>query len=201
MMADDVAELSDDRFPDVRADLVASLHADREGRSASLLMREWIASRRDGDGEQAPKWLNERLGQLDEQDARRRSELTEEAVERRLEEPDRRLADHERRLGAVEVVVVALRGSIAGLQKSMVAIKAGIAGILAKLHNNRGAGAKPTKRDEIVERLRAEIEAGKTTLAECHDNPSKWAKIYGYHHKTFKDAVVVLLKSETGYTD
>ena len=198
MMADDVAELSDDRFPDVRADLVASLHADREGRSASLLMREWIASRRDGDGEQAPKWLNERLAQLDEQDARRRSELTEEAVKRRLEEPDRRLVDHERRLGAVEVVVVALRGSIAGLQKSMVAIKAGIAGILAKLHNNRGAGAKPTKRDEIVEHLRAEIEAERATLDEYSDKSSKWAKNYGYHHKTFKDAVVVLLKERYG---
>jgi hypothetical protein len=69
---------------------------------------------------------------------------------------------------------------------------------LAKLHNNRGAGAKPTKRDEIVEHLRAEVEAGRATLDECDDNPSKWAKTYSYHHKTFKDAVVVLLKERDG---
>lgn len=192
MMADDIAKLSDDRFPDVRADVVAVHRADREGRSASLPVREWIAGRRDG--ERVPIWLPERLAQLEEQDAQRRSELTELQIEAAITERDRQLADHDRRLGAVEVVVVALRGSIAGLQKSVVGIKAGIAGSLAKLHNNRGAGAKPVRRDKIVRHLRAEIATGNTTLAECDDNPSKWAKIYGYHHKTFKDAVVVILK-------
>ena len=187
-MPDDVAEFSDDRFSDVRADIMAARRADREGRSASLLQRQWIG-RTD-----TPKWLSERLEQLDEQDARRRSELIEEAIEHQLGERDRRLANHDHRLGAVEVVVVALRGSIAGIQMSMVAIKAGIAGILTKLHNNRGAGAKPTKRDEIVEHLRAEIEAERATLDEYSDKPSKWAKIYNYHHETFAAAIAVLMK-------
>ena len=89
---------------------------------------------------------------------------------------------------------MALRGSITGLQKSMVAIKAAVAGILAKLHNNRGAGTKPKKRDEIVEHLRAEIEAGRATLDEYSDKPSKGAKIHNYHHKTFAAAIAVLMK-------
>ena len=91
-MADDVGLQTID-FRMCRADIVVSRHADREGRSASLLMREWIAGRRDGDGEQAPKWLGERLAQLDEQDARRRSELTQEAIElatRRIRSSSRR---------------------------------------------------------------------------------------------------------------
>ena len=186
---------------------MAARDADREGRSASLLMREWIAGRRDGDGEQAPKWLGERLAQLDEQDARRRRELTDEAIERQLEERDRRLVDHDRRLDVVEMVVVALRAAITdsgvdggaqvpitGLQKSMVEVKAAVAGVLAKLHNNRGAGAKPKKRDEIMEHLRAEIEAGRATLDEYSGKPSKWAKIYNYHHETFAAAIAVLMK-------
>ena len=204
-MADDVPAA---RFSDVRADIMVARDADREGRSASLLMREWIAGRRDGDGEQAPKWLGERLAQLDEQDARRRRELTDEAIERQLEERDRRLVDHDRRLDVVEMVVVALRAAIAGLQvsmvalrvpitglqKSMVEVKAAVAGVLVKLHNNRGAGAKPKKRDEIMEHLRAEIEAGRATLDEYSGKPSKWAKIHNYHHETFAAAIAVLMK-------
>ena len=46
-MADDVAELSDDRFSDVRADIMAARRADREGRSASLLSDSGLVARDD----------------------------------------------------------------------------------------------------------------------------------------------------------
>ena len=62
----------------------------------------------------------------------------------------------------------------------------------------RGAGRKAKKRAEIIQCLRAEIEARHVTLDQLRENPGKWAKVYGYHHEAFAAAVAALLKERNG---